>query len=275
MKILKDKRFYKFLVPSLIGAFLFVTPINQDGSLTIPIAVAANAMLNLMGDGALTIIWALISLSGIITLIHKFIGIGFIAAFVLWTVLVKIVDVEAIGPRGSEVGFSALNGFVHKLLGTNMTLYVITDWLGLVPIATALVFALLGLFQWIKRKSLRRVDGSIIALGIFYLAVIAVYILFEFVVINRRPVLIDGYLEASYPSSTTMLVACVMPSAMMQFNSRIKTVWLKHAILTAIGIFTAFTVIGRLISGVHWLSDIIGGLLFSIGALTLYRAFEE
>ena len=79
MKILKDKRFYKFLIPSLIGAFLFVTPINQDGSLTIPIAVAANAMLDMMGDHTLTIIWALITLSGVITLIHKFVGIGIIA----------------------------------------------------------------------------------------------------------------------------------------------------------------------------------------------------
>ena len=76
MKILKDKRFYKFLIPSAIGAFLFVTPINQDGNLTIPIAVVANKLLDFMGDSALTVIWALITLSGVITVIHKFIGIG-------------------------------------------------------------------------------------------------------------------------------------------------------------------------------------------------------
>ena len=206
---------------------------------------------------------------------HLFIGISFIAAFALWTALVKTVDVGAIGPRGSKVGFSTLNGFVHELFGTNMPLYVITDWLGLVPIFTALCFALLGLFQWIKRKSLRLVDGSILALGAFYVGVIAVYILFEFVVINRRPVLIEGYLEASYPSSTTMLVTCVMPTAMMQLHSRIKTAWLRCSALAVIGAFTAFMVIGRLISGVHWLSDIVGGLLFSIGAVMLYRAAEK
>ena len=202
-------------------------------------------------------------------------GTGLILAFVLWSALVSVVDVDGIGPLGSEVGFSWLNGFVHRLIGVNMSLYVITDWLGLVPIAVALGFAFLGLFQWIKRKSLRRVDGSIIALGVFYLAVIAVYILFEYVVINRRPVLIDGFLEASYPSSTTMLVTCVMPTAMMQLKSRIKTVWLKHAALAVIGAFVVFMVVGRLVSGVHWLTDIIGGLLFSAGAVTLYRAFEE
>ena len=76
MKLLQDKRFYRFFIPSLVGAFLFVTPINQDGNITIPIAVVANKLLDLMGSYALTIIWALISLSAIITLLHKTIGIS-------------------------------------------------------------------------------------------------------------------------------------------------------------------------------------------------------
>ena len=131
-----------------------------------------------------------------------------LATFALWTVLVCIVDVQAIGPRGSEVGFATLNDWVHGLTGVNMTLYTVTDWLGLVPIAVAFGFGIFGLVQWIRRKSLRAVDRSILALGGFYVAVMAVYLLFETVVINYRPVLIDGYLEASYPSSTTMLVLC-------------------------------------------------------------------
>jgi len=75
MKLLNDKRFYRFLIPSLIGAFLFVTPIRQEGNLTIPIAVVANKLLDLMGNFTLTIIWALISLSAILTLVHRFVGI--------------------------------------------------------------------------------------------------------------------------------------------------------------------------------------------------------
>ena len=131
------------------------------------------------------------------------VGVGLLAAFVLWTVLVCFVDVRAIGPRQSSVGFATLNGYIHNLTGVNMSLYVITDWLGLVPIGVAFGFAVLGLVQWIKRKSLLKVDRSILALGGFYIVVMAVYILFEIVVINYRPTLIDGYLEASYPSSTT------------------------------------------------------------------------
>ena len=200
------------------------------------------------------------------------VSISLLLAFVIWTVLVGLCDVEAIGPNGTEVGFAAVNGAFHKLTGVNMTLYTITDWLGLVPIAVSVGFAVCGLSQWIKRKSITRVDRDIIALGIFYIAVAATYTLFELVVINYRPILIAGNLEASYPSSTTMLVACVMPSAMMQASRRIKKAPLRGVILIIISAFIAFTVIGRVLSGVHWLSDIIGGMLVSAGLVTAYLA---
>ena len=199
-----------------------------------------------------------------------FVGAGLLVAFALWTLLVSLVDVEAIGPRGSEVGFATLNGAVHRLVGVNMTLYTITDWLGLVPIAVALGFGVLGLVQWIKRRRFLKVDYSILVLGAFYIAVMAVYVLFEFVVINRRPVLIEGYLEASYPSSTTTLVMCVMPTALMQARERVKRVLLRRVAVFTVAAFTAFMVVGRLASGVHWLSDIVGGALFSTGVVVIY-----
>ena len=195
-----------------------------------------------------------------------------LAAFVLWTVLVKCIDVQAIGPLASSVGFAGLNGFIHDLTGANMTLYNITDWLGLVPFAVAAGFGILGLVQWIRRKSLLKVDGSILVLGVFYIVVIAVYLLFECVVINYRPVLINGVLEVSYPSSTTMLVMTVMPTALMQWNQRIKTTVLRRSVLVATVAFIVFMVIGRLISGVHWVSDIIGGAIISTGLVLAYKA---
>ena len=198
------------------------------------------------------------------------VGVGLLAVFVLWTVLVHLVDVRAIGPEGSSVGFATLNGFVHELTGVNWLLYTVTDWLGIVPIAVALGFAILGLVQLIKRKSLWKVDHSILALGVFYIVVMAAYIFFEVVVINYRPTLIDGYLEASYPSSTTMLVMCVMPTAAMQLNVRIKNTVLRRCAVITIVAFTAFMVIGRLVSGVHWITDIIGGALLSAGLVTMY-----
>ena len=196
-------------------------------------------------------------------------------AFVLWTVLVCFVDVRAIGPKESSVGFATLNDFVHNLTGVNMHLYVITDWLGLVPIGVAFGFAVLGLVQWIKRKSLLKVDRSILVLGGFYIVVMAVYVLFETVAINYRPTLIDGYLEASYPSSTTMLVMCVMPTAMMQLRARMKNDVIRRCVTIAIVAFIAFMVIGRLMSGVHWITDIIGGALVSAGIVLIYCAISN
>ena len=204
---------------------------------------------------------------------YLYISIFSLSAFVLWTLLLRLVDVRAIGPEGSSVGFSALNGFLHEKIGVNMYLYNITDWLGLVPIGVAFGFAIFGLMQLIKRKSLLRVDRSILALGVFYIIVVVVYIFFEIVVINYRPVLIEGCLEASYPSSTTMLVTCVMPSAAMQAKERIKNKALRQGVIIIIIAFIAFMVVARLLSGVHWITDIIGGALFSFGVVMAYKSF--
>ena len=198
------------------------------------------------------------------------IAAALLVAFTLWTVALCYVDVQPIGPQKSNVGFATLNGFIHRLTGVNMTLYTITDWLGLVPIAFGFGFAILGLAQWIKRKNILKVDSDILILGIFYILVLAVYLLFETVIINRRPVLINGYLETSYPSSTTLLVLCVMPTAALQLRSRIKGAVLRNITTIGIAAFVIFVIGGRLLSGVHWFSDIVGGILLAVGLVTLY-----
>ncbi len=202
---------------------------------------------------------------------YLFLAVFMLSAFLLWTAAIRSVDVQNIGPQESSVGLAAINQFVHNLTGVHMSLYTVTDWLGLVPLVFILVFAFIGLTQWFRRKSLIKVDYSILVLGVFYIVVMAVYILFEVFVVNYRPVLIAGYMEASYPSSTTMLVMCVMPTAAMQINSRLKNEVLRHCVSYAITLFTVFMVIGRLISGVHWFSDIVGGLLLSAGLVLFYK----
>lgn len=198
-------------------------------------------------------------------------GIGLLAAFGLWTILLGWVDVQSVGPGGSQVGFAALNQWVHHRTGVRMVLYHITDWLGLIPLAVVAGFGVLGLCQWICRKRLSRVDCSLLVLGGFYLVVLAVYVLFEKVAVNYRPVLIEGRLEASYPSSTTMLALCVMPTAAMQLRERIRHKRLRRIVTAAIVGFTAFMVLGRLFSGVHWFSDILGGGLLSASLVMLYH----
>lgn len=201
---------------------------------------------------------------------NLYVGIAFLVAFILWTLAVSFVGVEPIGPNGSEVGFAAMNLFFHELTGVNFALYFITDWLSLIPIAIAAGFGILGFIQLIKRRSFFKVDKNILILGGFYIAVLAFFVFFELSIINYRPVLIDGVLEASYPSSTTMLVSCIMLTANKELDLRIKNESLKILIKISMIAFTVFMVAARLVSGVHWLSDIIGGLLLSMGLVCLY-----
>lgn len=198
-----------------------------------------------------------------------------LAAFLFWTIAICVVDVEAIGPEGSVVGFAAMNNFVKELTGIHMALYTITDHLSIIPLGFVAAFALLGLAQWIKRKRLSRVDRSILMLGVFYFLVLTFFILFEMLAINYRPVLINGVLEASYPSSTSVLVICVMSTAALQLNERLSKATYRLWATYAITFFTAFMVFGRLISGVHWFTDIVGGILLSTGLVLLYYSVSK
>lgn len=200
-------------------------------------------------------------------------GAAFLGAFVLWTLLIQIVDVQPVGQNGTDIGFAAFNSCFHKLIGVHMTIYTITDWLGLVPLFVCIGFGVLGLCQLIKRRSLLKVDCDIIVLGIYYILVIIGYAVFEMIPVNYRPVLINGIMEASYPSSTTLLVLSVMPTLAEQMNRRLKNTSAKRIICVLTVAFSAFMVIGRLISGVHWFTDIIGGVLLSVGLFCMYKAF--
>ena len=199
-------------------------------------------------------------------------GIGLLLLFVLWTILIQCVDVQAVGPKDTKVGLASWNAWFHHLTGVNMVLYTVTDWLGLVPILICGCFGIVGLNQWIRRKKLFRVDLDILILGVYYLLVIAGYLLFEMIPINYRPVLIGGYLEASYPSSTTLLVLSVIPTLMFQTDRRCENRTLRNLAALFSVLFSAFMVIGRLIAGVHWLTDIVGSVILSAGLFLLYCA---
>lgn len=199
-------------------------------------------------------------------------GICLLSLFAVWTWLILWVDVQPAGESGTNVGFATLNCRFHQLTGVDMGLYTITDWLGLVPVCVCLVFGFLGLAQMLRRKSLLKVDQDILFLGIYYGLVIFCYLAFEQIPINFRPILIDGRREVSYPSSTTLLVLSVMPTLVYQTRLRIRNRNVNGAILILTSLFSAFMVIGRLISGVHWLTDIVGSLLLSAGLFTLYQA---
>lgn len=204
------------------------------------------------------------------------VGILLLILFLLFTAAVKLVDVQAIGPEGSQVGLATLNQLVIQALGTNTAnalFSTLTELLGYAALAVAALFCLFGLIQWISRRSLRKVDKELILMYVFYILIIGCYVLFEKIIINYRPVLENGALEASYPSSHTMLVFTIFGMAIAGhfgtiFGSkspRILFSWLFALLILAM-------IAGRLLSGVHWCSDIIGSILLSGSIVAFYRA---
>lgn len=199
-------------------------------------------------------------------------GIISLAMFAVWTVLILTVDVQPLGQNGTSIGFATFNCWFHHFTGVNMAIYTITDWMGLVPVVICLIFAGIGLVQLIKRRSIFRVDADIMILGVYFVIVFLAYAIFEIIPINYRPILIEGRMEASYPSSTTLLVLSVMPALVEQIKRRLSGIRVKQIITIAAIAFSVFMVTGRLISGVHWFTDIVGGELLSVGLYMLYKA---
>ncbi|MDD6806386.1 MAG: phosphatase PAP2 family protein [Clostridiales bacterium] len=195
-----------------------------------------------------------------------------LAMFAVWTVLILTVDVQPLGQNGTSIGFATFNCWFHHFTGVNMAIYTITDWMGLVPVVICLIFAGIGLVQLIKRRSIFRVDADIMILGVYFVIVFLAYTIFEIIPINYRPILIEGRMEASYPSSTTLLVLSVMPALVEQIKRRLSGIRVKQIITIAAIAFSVFMVTGRLISGVHWFTDIVGGELLSVGLYMLYKA---
>ena len=197
-------------------------------------------------------------------------GAALLAAFVLWTLLILHVDVQPVGQNGTDIGFAAFNVWFHRLTGVHMKIYTVTDWLGLVPIVVCLGFGMVGLVQLVQRRSLLKVDPDIVLLGIYYILVIFGYLFFEMVPINYRPIPIDGAMEASYPSSTTLLVLSVMPTLKFQIDRRTENGTVRTVTAIFVIAFSAFMVLGRLVAGVHWATDIVGSILLSAGLFLLY-----
>lgn len=199
-------------------------------------------------------------------------GIGLLLTVIL-IALVRLVDVAPIGAQGTSIGLSHLNQFVFDLFGVNIFWYNITDWLGVAAVLTGFVFAVTGLVQLIKRRSLLKVDREILALGGLYIVVIGLYLFFENVIVNYRPIIMPDNTspEASFPSSHTMLVCVIMGSAAMLINRYIRNKPLNRILRALCFVIIGVTVVGRLIAGVHWFTDILGGILISVTLLSLYE----
>lgn len=204
---------------------------------------------------------------------HLCIGFVLLFVFIIFTGLVCSVDLKPIGRQESEVGFASLNADFHALCGEHEGLYKVTEILGLAAVPAIAVFGVLGLVQWIKRKSIIKVDRDILLLGGLYAVLLLCYILFEKVIINFRPPFgTEDALEASYPSSHSLLLLAVMTTTVMQIVKRVENKGIR-GLLAGLCIAIGLVVIcGRAVCGVHWLTDIIGGVLLAAALCFIYYA---
>ena len=195
--------------------------------------------------------------------------------FIMFTAALKFVDVQPVGPMDSEVGFATVNVFVHNLFGQNKVYDRISDFLAVLSLFAACSFAIIGAYQFLQKKSILKVDSSIILLGVTYVFVILIYVLFEKLVINFRPVLEKGVLEASYPSSYTMMILIILGTARTTMERIIHNELVLKGLRIVLAVLMVLAVAFRIMSGVHWFTDILGALFISAAVIQLYNSLYK
>lgn len=200
-----------------------------------------------------------------------------LAAALLFTLLVKVVDVQVIGPQETSVGFAKINKAFADAVGTNMLLYKLTQLLGYAALAVVAFFGFGGMMQLVKRKSLLKVDRELLGAGVLYVVVLALYVTFEKIIVNYRPVIMPGETapEASFPSSHTLLACVVFGSAVILADTYVRKHKARKRVRAIFVILIIVMVVGRLFSGVHWITDIVAGLLFSGSLLSAFKGYID
>lgn len=192
--------------------------------------------------------------------------------FAVFVILVSAVDVQPIGPEKSFIGLATINAFFRDNITPCSACYVITQILGYVALVVALAFAVTGVVQLFKRKHFSLVDKEILALGVVYVLTVATYAGFEIFPLNYRPILADGELAASFPSSHTMLFITVMCTGLIAVEHKIRSAPLRATAIASTALLSVAMVVLRTLSGVHWFTDIIGGILLSLTFVLCYKA---
>ena len=193
------------------------------------------------------------------------------AVAVLMTILVATVDVQPVGVEGTNLGLASINTGFFNRFGESHAFYTISKIAGFLCFGIAGGFGLFFLIQLFQRKSLQKVDRNLTVMILLYLAAAIVYLLFERFAINYRPVLRDKGLESSYPSTHAMLAYVIIVSAIDQWNIYIKNQKYLTITVTLSFLILAVVIVCRLLSGVHWLTDIIGGILIGDMLIAWYR----
>lgn len=185
----------------------------------------------------------------------------------------KNINVDKVGPNKVEVGYSSINEKVFNKLGKNDKYDKISDYLLYEAMATVGIFGVIGLYQLIRRKSLLKIDGDIWMLAWYYVLVVAVYVGFDKLSINLRPILTEKGAEPSFPSSHTLITFCFLGVTMIQASDRVRKKALRWFInIVCIGSMLAMPIL-RLLAGMHWFSDVVGGIIIGHVFVLAYKAF--
>ena len=73
-----SKNFIKFIIPSLLGILIFMSPIKIDGELTIPIAFFSDIFISFFGENLPLIVSTTIIISSILSVGFRFFNFGII-----------------------------------------------------------------------------------------------------------------------------------------------------------------------------------------------------
>lgn len=193
---------------------------------------------------------------------------------VIFSVLTAFVDRAAIGPEDTSVGFASLNGAVANILGYNGVFDKISDLVMVLAFLVVASFAVMGLITLVKTKSIAKVGKTILGLGVLYLAVAIIYVAFDKIPINYRPLLQPGEteLETSFPSSHTLVICSVFGSAIIAWKRLFSGKNYLQIMNIAAIVLMVVGVCARLLAGVHWATDIVAGILFSLTLVSFYAA---
>lgn len=190
--------------------------------------------------------------------------------FIIFTILCKTIDIQPLGANSTNIGFAKFNTSIHDKITSDDIWDKIGDIFMILSIVVVCILLIIGLIQAIRRKNIFKIDKQIICAGIIFAILIVFYLLFELLVINYRPILIDNALEASYPSTHALLVCVVMSITIILSHIYFK----KKTYKTLIDLFSSVSIlttcISRLLSGMHWITDIIGAILLSASLVSLY-----
>ena len=209
----------------------------------------------------------------------------FYVLFLALIVLLCVADRQPVGAGDTALGLAKLNVQLYKAFGIGGSggtgfrpeLYKLTELLGYFAILVLCVFALLGAAQLIRRRSLRKVDREILAMGGLFILTLVLYVFFEKVIINYRPIVLPGESgpEASFPSSHTVLVMVILGSVCMVLKKYISIPWLREAMRALCVLLILAMIAGRLLCGCHWFTDILGGVLLGCALLALFSAAAD